>query len=290
MPVAAVAGKPRGVEAQHCPDLPGAQRCHQPLEARPRPPSRWQSGRDRHRSLRPRGTLGPERRRRARTGAAGPRGCSGPGSGWTAEHRRPLCASAPRPAGDQRSSSSRSSAATPAASRRSRVNRASAIRRSEALIPRSSLESNGMLSWRGVAGSGGVGSLLILLLPGGARIVPGASSETALDQQLMQLSQRRHGHPRRAKRHSDAGGRIEHPRGHDDDHAGRRFDVDDLAAGAPLRILAANPSPIERVPAVTNFNFLPDMGRMTARLPSAARHGSSPAPSVAATGPPSCTR
>ena len=36
MPVAAVAGQPGGVEAQHRADFPGAQRCDQPLEARPR--------------------------------------------------------------------------------------------------------------------------------------------------------------------------------------------------------------------------------------------------------------
>ena len=36
VPVAAVAGQPRSVEAQHCPDFAGTQRCHQPLEAGPR--------------------------------------------------------------------------------------------------------------------------------------------------------------------------------------------------------------------------------------------------------------
>jgi hypothetical protein len=110
----------------------------------------------------------------------------------------------------------------------------------------------------------------------------GASPETTLEQQLMQISQCRYGQPRHAKRDSGAGGRIEHPRGHDDDHAGRRFDVNDLAASAPLRIVAANAPPLECVPAVTNFNFLPDMGRMTARLPSTARTPCSPAPIRAA--------
>jgi hypothetical protein len=49
-----------------------------------------------------------------------------------------------------------------------------------------------MLSWRGVAGStSDAGEFLMLLLLDDGRIVPGASSETALGQQLMQLSQRR---------------------------------------------------------------------------------------------------
>jgi hypothetical protein len=159
------------------------------------------------------------------------------------------------------------------------------MRRSEALIPRIFLDSNGILSWRGAAGIGSIGRLRILLLLDDGRIVQGASPETTLDQQLMQLSQRRYGHPGSAKRHSGAGGRIEHPRGHDDDHAERHFDVNDLAASAPLCILAANTPPIECVPAVTNLNFLPDMGRMTAGLRSAASPGCSPAPIAVASGP-----
>jgi hypothetical protein len=33
---------------------------------------------------------------------------------------------------------------------------------------------------------------------------------------------------------------------------------------APLDVLSSDPAPIQRVPAVMHFNFLPDMGRMTA--------------------------
>jgi hypothetical protein len=48
------------------------------------------------------------------------------------------------------------------------------------------------LSWRGAAGSTSDASeFLMLLLLDDGRIVPGASPETALGQQLMQLSQRR---------------------------------------------------------------------------------------------------
>jgi hypothetical protein len=122
-----------------------------------------------------------------------------------------------------------------------------------------------MLSWRGAAaGNAGVGRLLILLLLDDGRIVQGVSSETAFDQQLMQLNQGRYRDTRRAKRHSGAGDGIEHPCRHHDDHAGRHLDVNDLAADAPLNILAPNAAPIECVPPVTNFYFLPDMGRMTA--------------------------
>jgi hypothetical protein len=76
--------------------------------------------------------------------------------------------------------------------------------------------------------------------------------------------------------HPSAGGGIEHPRRHHDDHAGRHLDVNDLAAGALLDILAPNAAPIERVPAIMNLDLVPDMGRMTGRLRSAAKIISSP--------------
>jgi len=40
--------------------------------------------------------------------------------------------------------------------------------------------------------------------------------------------------------------------------------MDDTAAGALLAVMRSNSSAIKRMPAVVNFNFLPDMGRMTA--------------------------
>jgi hypothetical protein len=69
-----------------------------------------------------------------------------------------------------------------------------------------------MLSWRGaVDGSAGVGGVLMLLLLDDSRIVPGASSETAFGQQVMQINQRPYRHARRADLHSGAGDRIQHP-------------------------------------------------------------------------------
>src|ERR1700739_5018556 len=62
---------------------------------------------------------------------------------------------------------------------------------------------------------------------------------------------------------------MEHPCRHHDDYAGRYLDVNNLAADAPLNILATNTAPIECVPAIMNLDLLPDMGRMTGRLPSA---------------------
>jgi hypothetical protein len=81
----------------------------------------------------------------------------------------------------------------------------------------------------------------------------------------MQVDQRRRRHSGNAQLHAGADGGIQHPRRHDDDNASRYFDVDNLAASTPLRILPPKPTPIEGVPPVVNFYFLPDMGRMTPR-------------------------
>ncbi|HSS94254.1 MAG TPA: hypothetical protein VLR46_09725, partial [Candidatus Dormibacteraeota bacterium] len=42
--------------------------------------------------------------------------------------------------------------------------------------------------------------------------------------------------------------------------------MNDIAAGAPLDILAPEAAPIECVPAIMDLDLEPDMGRMTGRL------------------------
>src|SRR3954469_26031597 len=84
----------------------------------------------------------------------------------------------------------------------------------------------------------------------------------------MQFSQGRDRHKRRPRLHPGTSGGIEPPCRDDYDVAGRHLDMNNLAAGAPLDVLASNSPPIQRMPAVMNLNFLPDMGRMTVRLPS----------------------
>ena len=122
-----------------------------------------------------------------------------------------------------------------------------------------------MLSWRGASDGGvGVDGFLIMLLQGDGRIAPGASSETAFDQQMMKVEQRRYRHAWRAdRRHAGADDRIQHPRGDRRDHARNRLDVNDPTGKALLTVMPPDTAPIERVPAVMDLNFLPDMGRMT---------------------------
>jgi hypothetical protein len=117
-----------------------------------------------------------------------------------------------------------------------------------------------MLSWRGAAG-GGDGFLMMLLRDDG-RIAPRASSETTVDQQLMQVDERAHRNARRADLHTSAGHRVQHPCGHRCDHAGRHFDVNVLPGDALLAVVPVNTAPKERVPPVVNLDVRPEMGRM----------------------------
>ena len=83
----------------------------------------------------------------------------------------------------------------------------------------------------------------------------------------MQFSQARDRHPRRPQLHPGTSGGIEHPCPYDQDVAGSHWshlDMDNFTGCAPLDILSSNPASIQRVPAVMDLNFLPDMGRMTA--------------------------
>jgi hypothetical protein len=91
----------------------------------------------------------------------------------------------------------------------------------------------------------------------------GASPKTKGGQQVMQVDQRGGRHPRRAHLHPRAGRSVEHPGRHHRDDAGRRLDMDDLAAGPPLAVVPPQPPPVQRVPAVVDDDLMPDMGRMT---------------------------
>jgi len=90
-----------------------------------------------------------------------------------------------------------------------------------------------------------------------------ASSKVELAQQLVQLGQRLHRRPRRSELHAGARRGVEHPRLHDDDDARRAFDVNYLPVRALLAVVPPQPAAVQGVPAVEDFNFLPDMGRMT---------------------------
>jgi hypothetical protein len=59
-----------------------------------------------------------------------------------------------------------------------------------------------------------------------------------------------------------AGHGVQHPRGQDDDHAGRRLDMDKTSGLAILAALPTQALTVKRMPTVMDHDFLPDMGRM----------------------------
>jgi hypothetical protein len=103
-----------------------------------------------------------------------------------------------------------------------------------------------MLSWLGgLDGSVGIGRFLIMLLLDDVRIVPGASPETAFNQEVTQLNQPRHRHARRADLHSDASHRIQHPRWDHRNYAGCCLDVDKAASSAMFAVPAPDTTPVK---------------------------------------------
>jgi hypothetical protein len=101
----------------------------------------------------------------------------------------------------------------------------------------------------------------------------------------MQIGQCFHRGLRGAQFHVGASHGIEHPGGDHDHNARFNLDVNDLAVGALLAVLAPDATSIQRVPAIEDLNFLPDMGRMIQRLLWDGAIGSSSAASWRANGP-----
>ena len=80
----------------------------------------------------------------------------------------------------------------------------------------------------------------------------------------MQISQTIHGHPGHPELHARAYARVEHPLRQYRYNAGLNFDVNDPATRTLLAVMSAHTAAVIRMPGIVNFNFLPDMGRMSA--------------------------
>src|SRR3954467_8520508 len=96
----------------------------------------------------------------------------------------------------------------------------------------------------------------------------------------MQCDERVHRYPAGADLHARARDRIEHPRCYNRDDAGLRFDLHEPPGDTLLAAAEANAMPVEGMPAIMDHDFLPDMGRMTRRLPSGGGIGRSSARTV----------
>lgn len=150
------------------------------------------------------------------------------------------------------------------------------------------MELNAMLSCCGavcddseLVGTG-LGGLITLLLLDDVGIVQGACAETAFNEQVMQVDQGCDCNARCANLHAGADERVQHPRREQCHHARRHLYVDDWTRGVLLIAAKLDTTPVQRMPAVMNFNFLPDMGGMTGQLRWAARITCSPVRTPAA--------
>lgn len=92
-----------------------------------------------------------------------------------------------------------------------------------------------------------------------------ASPKATFDQDTMQIGQCFETDQRRTQRQLRTRGRVEHPASHNDNDAWLYFDVDDLTGGPALAVLPAHPATEQRVPAIEDLDFLPDMGGMNLR-------------------------
>jgi hypothetical protein len=80
----------------------------------------------------------------------------------------------------------------------------------------------------------------------------------------MQISQGIHRDPRCSEGHTGADAGVEHPvRQHRYD-ARLDLDVHHATTRTSFAIVSSNASAVKWMPGIVDFNFLPDMGRMTA--------------------------
>ena len=80
----------------------------------------------------------------------------------------------------------------------------------------------------------------------------------------MQISQTVHADPRSSELHARANTCVEHPLWQYRYDAGFYLDMHHSPAGTLLAVVSSCAAAVKRMPTVVNFNFLLDMGRMTA--------------------------
>ena len=80
----------------------------------------------------------------------------------------------------------------------------------------------------------------------------------------MQVKQDSRRNPRAPERHRRADAGVEHPCRQGSYDAWLYLHMNNAAASAPFAVMGSYTSAVEGMPAIVNFNLLPDMGRMTA--------------------------
>ena len=129
--------------------------------------------------------------------------------------------------------------------------------RSGELMPRNVTPSSARLSWRGAGAGAGPASGSPSAPPDDHRVVRGASPRSALAEEFMQFDQRVHRYPADADLHTCARDRIEHPRRHNRDDAGLRFDLHEPPRATLLTAAEANATPVEGMPAIWTTTSCP---------------------------------
>jgi hypothetical protein len=94
---------------------------------------------------------------------------------------------------------------------------------------------------------------LIALLLNESGIVRGVSSQTALNQSIMQISQSGHGDSRLTKLHAHANYWIQHPCWDHRDQARAVVHMDNTPGTALFTISIANLPPVKRMPTIVDF-------------------------------------
>jgi hypothetical protein len=79
----------------------------------------------------------------------------------------------------------------------------------------------------------------------------------------MQISQGARRDARRPQFHAGTDTGVKHPGRQYRYYAGRNFNMQNAAAGTLFAVLRPQAAPVKRMPTIVNFNFLPDMGRMS---------------------------
>lgn len=79
----------------------------------------------------------------------------------------------------------------------------------------------------------------------------------------MHVDQRGHGDAWCPELQARADGGIQHPLGENNKHTRGYLDMNEAAPGTLLAVLWPESASVQRVPAVVDLDFLPDMGRMT---------------------------
>jgi hypothetical protein len=80
----------------------------------------------------------------------------------------------------------------------------------------------------------------------------------------MQISQGVDADPRCSDGHAGADAGVKHPVRQPRHDARLDLDMDDATTGTSFAVVSSNLSAVKRMPGIVDFNFLPDMGRMTA--------------------------